>query len=374
MKILFTGGGTGGHIVPLTALVREIKKIHPGEDLKLYYFGPKDDFGTLLLAQEGVKVRVILSGKIRRYFTPKSFLLNTIDILIKIPIGLIQAFFSVFFLAPDLIFSKGGYGSFTTVLAGWIFQVPIFLHESDQAPGFTNKVLSKFSVEIFASFPKTEYFRLNKLIITGNPVRRELTEGTPKEAQRIFKLTNEKPLILIIGGSQGAQRISDIILQILNEILVHFEILHQCGQKNFKNMEEERNAVLSQEMNKYYHMVPFLNEEELADAYSVADIIVSRAGSGIIFEIANVAKPSILIPLPESAQNHQAKNAYTYAETGACVVMEEENLTPHFFLEKLKYLIARPKELQKMSMAARDFARPHAGKIVAEYILDYLKG
>jgi UDP-N-acetylglucosamine--N-acetylmuramyl-(pentapeptide) pyrophosphoryl-undecaprenol N-acetylglucosamine transferase len=373
MKILFTGGGTGGHIFPIIAISREMKRIYPNEeDLQLFYLGPKDDFGSLLLAQEGIKVKTIMAGKIRRYFTLSSLFLNFIDICFKIPISLIQAFFQIFFLAPDLIFSKGGYGSFPVVISGWILDVPIFIHESDISPGFANKFLAKLSLEIFVSFPRTEYFPPKKMILVGNPIRREILEGSREEAKEIFSLSGQKPVILILGGSQGAQRINDVILEILPEILRDFELIHQTGEKNFKEVEAEARVVLPENLRKYYHIFPFLKEREIKHAYKISDLIVARAGSGTIFEISAVGKPSILIPLPEAAQNHQLKNAYFFAGQGATVVIEEGNFTPRFFLEKVRYLLSRPELLKEMAEKALQFSRPRAAKIIAEYIVDYL--
>lgn len=373
MKILFAGGGTGGHIFPIIAVAREMKRIwleiaQTPEDLELFYLGPKNKFYSILLAQEGIKVKSVLSGKLRRYFSFQNFL----DIFFRIPIGVCQAFFYMLFLAPDLIFSKGGYGSFPAVFCGWLFQVPIFLHESDIIPGLANRILSRFSLEIFTSFPKTEYFPPSKMIQVGNPIRKEIAGGSRLEAAKIFELKYEKPIILILGGSQGAQRINDMILGILPELLRNFELIHQCGEKNFKEVGAEAEVVMAPETKKNFHLFPFLDEKDLKHAYSAAELIVSRAGSGSVFEISAIGKPSILIPLPEAAQNHQVKNAYSYAENGACLVMEEANLIPHFFLEKLKYLFNHPSELEKMSQAAAEFSCPKTSSVVAEYLLTFL--
>lgn len=373
MKILFTGGGSGGHIFPIIAIVREIRRIYPKKDLQFFYIGPRDDLAVILLSQEGIKVKTILAGKLRRYLNIESFFQNLIDIFFKIPIGSFQAFFYIFFLAPDLIFSKGGYGSIPAVISGWILQAPIFLHESDISPGLANRILSRFSFKILVSFPKTEYFPPKKMIPVGNPIRREILEGSKEEARKLFKLTGEKPIILIFGGSQGAQRINDLVLQILPEILKKFEILHQCGEKNFQEVEAEANVTITENFKKYYHLFSFLKEEELKQAYGAGDLIISRAGSGSIFEIAGLGKASILIPLPEAAQKHQLKNAYAYAQSGASLVIEETNLTPNFFLEKLNYLFSHPEELEKMAKLAKKFSKIQAAKIIAEYIIEYLK-
>jgi UDP-N-acetylglucosamine--N-acetylmuramyl-(pentapeptide) pyrophosphoryl-undecaprenol N-acetylglucosamine transferase len=368
VKIIFTGGGTGGHIFPIVAVARELRRIHPGEDLELFYYGPKDNFASTVLSQEGIKIKIIPGGKLRRYFSFSNF----IDIVFRIPWGIFKAFWSLFFLAPDIIFSKGGYGSLPTVVAGKSLGIPIFLHESDVSPGLANRFLSRFALEVFTSFPRTEYFSPRKMTLVGNPIRRELLEGSIKEAQEDLKLTGEKPIVLVFGGSQGAQKINDALFSILKDFLEYFEIIHQCGSKNYESAKQLIMATTDLEIRRYYHLFPFLKEGELRQAYQAADIVVSRAGSGSIFEIAALGKPSILIPLSGSAQNHQQKNAYTYAATGATIVIEEGNLSPRFFLERLKFLASSPVSLNEMSQKALSFARPRAAYIMASYLLDYL--
>jgi len=367
MKILFTGGGTGGHIFPIIAVIRELKK----EKLDLFYIGPKDEISQIFLSKEGVKIKTILTGKLRRYFDFKTFFQNIIDIF-KFPIGFLQAFFYIFFLKPDLILSKGGYGSLSPTLAGFLLKKPIFLHESDIISGQANRLLAKFSLKIFVSFLETEGLPADKIILAGNPIRRELLSGSKERAKEIFNLTGEKPIILIFGGSQGSQRINHLIFQILPEILMEFELIHQLGSQNFKEFKNSTELKLNNfpELKKYYHPFPFLDEEKLRDAYSVCDLIISRAGSGSIFEISAIGKPSILIPLQESAQNHQLKNAQSYAKNGACLVLEEKDLISLILLEKLKKLMAEFQELEKMEKSAKEFARPEAGKLIAQYILN----
>jgi len=372
MKILFTGGGTGGHTFPIIAIIRELRRIYPEKDLQLLYVGPEDEWSSYIL-KEGIEVKTIFAGKIRRYFTIGALFKNIIDILFKIPLGILQAFFHIFFWAPDLIFSKGGYGSLPVALSGWILQVPIFLHESDKTPGLANRILGKLSLEVFTSFPETEYFSQDKIILVGNPIRKKLLEGSLREAREYFKIMSGKPVILVLGGSQGAQRINEVILQLLPNILGSFEIIHQTGKKNFEQTKKEANVMTPKKLEQFYHPFPFLEEKELILAYLAANLVVGRAGSGTIFQIAALGKASVLIPLPEAAQNHQLKNAYAFAKNGAAIVIEESNFTPGFFFEKLKSLLSRPQELERMAQRAREFAKPRAARIIAEYILGYLK-
>jgi len=372
-KIIFTGGGTGGHVFPIVAIAREIKKNFPDEKIKMYYVGAKDDFSSVFLPQEGIKTIFVLSGKARRYLTFGSFFQNIFDVFVKIPLGFLQSFFFLFFLMPDVIFSKGGYGSVGTVIAGSIMAIPVVMHESDIAPGLANKICSNFSSKIFVSFPpkETEYFPFKKMIYSGNPVREDLTQGSREEAAEIFGLHSDKPIILILGGSQGSERINEAVMAILPNMIADFEVIHQSGDKNIKQMKEESEAFLTPKAKEYYHLYPFLAETQLKYAYAAADFIVARSGAGLIFEIAAVGKPSLLVPLLESAQNHQLKNAYNFAKAGACIVLEEGNMTPHFFLEKIKdNFLSGQTEI--MAQKAKEFARPDAANQIANFLLGYL--
>lgn len=369
MKILFTGGGTAGHIYPLIAIVREIKKGSKSQNIQFYFIGPKDNFSRALLEKEGFIVKTIFSGKMRRYFSFE----NIIDCF-KFPLGVLQAFFYIFVISPDLIFSKGGYGSLPAVIAGKIFSTPIFLHESDAVPGLANRIAGKLALEIFTAFPveKTASFPANKMVCVGNPVRNDVFSGMATKSNELFKITGGKPIILIIGGSQGAQFINERIISVLSELLENFEVIHQTGENNFEQTVREADLMMHSGQKEYYHPFGFLNESELQFAYNKADIIISRAGAGSIFEIALAGKPSILVPLASSAQNHQLKNAYAYSEKGAAIVMEEENFTPRFLIERLKSLFNSPVKLRDMSQKAKEFSKPDAANVIAYYIMAYL--
>ena len=373
-KIIFTGGGTGGHVFPLVSIIREIKKTLPENLLEMHYIGPKEDIARDYIEKEGVNVKYIYAGKLRRYFTALSFLQNITDILFKVPLGILQSSFYIFKESPDLVFSKGGYGSLPAVISAYIFRVPIFFHESDIAPGMTNRILQKLAVEVFTSFQDTENVDKQKMINVGNPIREGVTGGSKEKGIEMFSLSREKPVILVIGGSQGSERINDLILSMLVDMLEHFEVIHQCGVGNIKKVSNEADAIIaSKEKRKYYHVYSFFTEREIKEAYAVADLVISRAGSGSIFEISANKKPSILLPLPEAAQNHQLKNAYYYAESGRAIVLEENNLTPHFFLEKVKQLFSPVEQLRVMGERAGEFYQPKSAKIIAAYIKEYLR-
>lgn len=384
MKILFTGGGTGGHVYPLVAIAREIRRLYPkttqGVPLEFYYLGPKDDFSLILLSQEDFIIKTIISGKIRRYFSWQNF----VDILFKIPFGVIQSFFQLLAIRPDLVFSKGGSGSISVTSCARILRIPVFIHESDVVPGLSNQTTAKWAKKIFISFPKTEYFNPEKTTLTGNPIRKEILDGDKEKAAEIFNLTLSKPIFLVMGGSQGAETINDFILLILSNLLKNYEVIHVTGPQNIKGVTAEAQVAMAPEvpsgsysdLDKYYHPVGFLDENKIKHAYKAADLIISRSGSGSIFEIAAVGKPSILIPLPSAAADHQSKNAYAYADTGASMVIEQENLTPNFFMQNVQLLFLNDQKggakLEQMSQAALDFAKPLAARAIAREILEFL--
>src|SRR3989344_2876251 len=363
-KVLFTGGGTGGHIMPIIAIARELKKLHSKH--VLYYIGPKDKLTSDLLEGEGFKIQPIVCGKIRRYFS----ILNIVDILFKIPFSFLQSFFLLLFIRPQLVFSKGGTGSLPVTYWARLFRKPVFIHESDVVPGLSNKITSKWAKRIFVSFEKTEYFNKNQTTLVGNPIRKDLLKGTAKDAKNILNLNSKKPVILVLGGSQGSESINEFILLILNKLLEDYELIHVSGSKNYKKASIQSKIVIrDKEMGKYYHLYEFLNEVELKNAYVVSNIIISRAGSGSIFEIAASGKPSILIPLPGAASNHQSKNAYEYQESGATIVIEQDNLSPGFFKEEIHNILSQYKKMEK---AALKFAKPDAAENIAKEIISYL--
>ena len=377
MRILFAGGGTGGHIYPILAVTEELQKaaINGKIDLDLRYFSDPERYNFLLVSN-GILVSKIFSAKLRRYFDIR----NLFDIPLFF-ISVIQSFWKVFWFMPDVLFSKGGPGSLPVVLACWFYRVPIIIHESDSAPGLANLMASKFADRIAVSFnSSTEFFiaknsKLSeKIALTGNPTRKSLTDSALEQeaAKQIFSFDSKKPLILIIGGSQGSTKINDFMLNASLELMeADIQVLHQTGVNNFDDAKKELKFILENYTEKEmarYKIVPYF-EKDLQDAYAAADIIISRAGSGSIFEIAAFGKPSILIPLQKSAQNHQIQNAYEYAGSGAAIVVEEANLMPNIIISQIKKIVSDPEKFKKMSEAAKNFSKPEAAKIISEEII-----
>lgn len=368
MRVLFTGGGTGGHFFPVIAIARELKRIAEENlilDLELYYLGP-DNFGEEYLKAEDIVLIPVVSGKIRRYFSGHNFL----DIF-KIMVGAIQALWNFFLVMPDMVFSKGGYGALPAVVAAVIFRIPLFIHESDAVPGQVNRFSARFARRIGIAFESAaSFFPADKTALVGVPIRKRVWGGVSAESARIaFGISPGQATIGFIGASQGSRKLNETVLGVLKELTEEFEILHQCGEKNFQDVRAESDVILERGRRECYHPFGFMDEKRLAELYQASDLIVSRAGASSIFEIAACNKPSILVPLSGSAQDHQRKNAYEYAANGSAVVMEEENLTPHILLTEIKKLMADQPLLKKMAEAAQKFAKVGAADVIAREIL-----
>ena len=367
MRILFTGGGTGCHIFPIVAVKRALEISLRGKKYKFLYVGP-NGFAKEVFQKENIKCKFILAGKLRRYFSLQNF----IDLL-KMPLGLIQSFWHVFWFMPDVIFSKGGYGSASIVFIGWLYRIPLIIHESDSVPGLANRLLALFAKKIIISFANTKkYFSPEKTVLLGHPVRKELTQGSKEEGRKLFELSSEKPIVLVMGGSQGAQRINEIAINTLPRLLEKCEIIHISGKRDHKQIKASSDKILEKLdslKKKQYRLYPFLEEEKLRHAYAVSDIIVSRAGAGGIFEIAATGKPSLLIPLSTAASNHQTKNAWALARTGGTIALEEKNITMNMFLNAVFELIDNPKKAKEIGEKAKAFYNPSTNHKIAEEII-----
>jgi len=394
IRLVLTGGGSGGHTFPLIAVAREFKKIAQEKNFlyEIIYIGPNDFTLPYILKEEGITIKTITTGKLNRQGDSSGRLSGFINFfvnLFKTLGGIFQSLYYLFILMPDAIFSKGGYGAFPVIFWGVIFFIPTYTHESDAVPGLVNHLVGRFCRKIFISFDYTKkYFPLNKSLLTGNPVRLDLFsgEGESYNAQNIkelLKLSSDRPVITVIGGSQGSSHINDFILDILPRVINKVEVIHQTGKNNYQKVVREAAVVFQEivrdkEFEKYYHPVPFFEETKtpnissLKDIYLVSDLIIARAGSGLIFEIAASKKPSILIPLPWASRGHQKRNAYEYARNGAAIVVEENNLKTNIFSDLILQVLFDEKKKKAMSSAAFQFAKLNAAQDIAKEIVNQL--
>jgi UDP-N-acetylglucosamine--N-acetylmuramyl-(pentapeptide) pyrophosphoryl-undecaprenol N-acetylglucosamine transferase len=368
MKILFTGGGSGGHFYPIIAISQQIHAVCSERKLiepEMHFFAPSP-YNEKLLFDNKIYFQKVSAGKIRRYFSP----LNIID-WFKTGIGIISAMWKVFWLYPDVIFSKGGYGSFPVVLAGKILGIPIIIHESDSVPGKVNAWAGKFADKIAVSYPEAaKEFPEGKVAWTGNPVRREIGLVSRQGAKEYLNLEENVPVIFAIGGSQGSKIINDVILDSLKKLLPNFQIIHQVGEKNYAAVKETSDVLIMDDPNKSrYKSFKYMDDLAMRMTAGAADLVITRAGS-TLFEISIWGLPSIVIPITESNGNHQRKNAYTYARSGAGTVIEEANLSDDILIAEINRIMDNKDTYDSMVKSANEFAKPEAAKTIAEAIID----
>ncbi|MFA5888822.1 MAG: UDP-N-acetylglucosamine--N-acetylmuramyl-(pentapeptide) pyrophosphoryl-undecaprenol N-acetylglucosamine transferase [Candidatus Paceibacterota bacterium] len=371
MKLLFTGGGTGGHFYPIIAIVEEINQMVKENHLlqpQIYYMST-EPYNENLLFQNNISFEAVNSGKIRRNLSPLNIFLNFID-LFKIFFGSLGALWRVFVIYPDVVFGKGGYASFPALFAARILRIPVIIHESDSTPGKVNAWAGKFARRIAISYPEAiKFFKKEKVAYTGNPIRKEVQEPLTVGAFKILELTEGIPTIFVIGGSTGSVFINEVLMDALPELIKKYQIVHQTGRKNIKIIEETRDVVLQgNPLKNRYKPFDYLNTLNLRAAAGVANLIVSRAGS-TIFEIASWGKPSIIIPIPEPTSHDQRTNAYSYARSGAAIVIEEKNLAGSLLVSEIDRILETPGEKEKMEKCAQEFARRDSAKLIAQEIL-----
>lgn len=369
-RIVLTGGGTGGHVFPLIAVAEALRGQY--DDVEFLYIGTKSQMGDVAesaMKEEGIETKNISTGKMRRYFSFQYF----ID-FIRIPFGVIQSMIHLFTFMPNAVFSKGGYAAFPVVIAAWIYRIPVMTHDSDSVPGWANRVCGKFSRYVAISFPKSEkYFLKRKTVLTGNPIRSSIVNGNRERGYERWGFTESRPTLMVFGGSQGARAINDALIKILPEISKIVQILHVTGRDNYNRAVKLAAESGFKSGRHRYFAVPFLDREEMADAYAAADIIVSRSGANSITEIAATKNVAIFVPIARSANNHQYMNAYEMAKVGGALVMEESNLGEHLFIEKLEELIRSRTLRTQFQENIQKFYHPDAAEKIATGIVKMIE-
>jgi UDP-N-acetylglucosamine--N-acetylmuramyl-(pentapeptide) pyrophosphoryl-undecaprenol N-acetylglucosamine transferase len=367
MKILLTGGGTGGHFYPLIAVAEKINKIADRDrivGLKLYYMSDSE-YDKAALFENSISYIEVTSGKNRLYSSAKNF-----SDMFKVALGCISATFKLFAIYPDVVFSKGGYASVPALFAARLLRIPVIIHDSDSVPGRVSLWSAKFAKGIAISYPEAvEYFPKDKTVYTGQPIRDEILKKATEGAHEYWKLDPGTPTVFITGGSSGAQNINNTVLDALPELLNKYQIIHQVGTNNVKETEERVSVILNKhEYKDRYKAVGYMTPLMVKMAAGAATVIISRAGS-TIFEIAGWGVPSIIIPIPQTISRDQTHNAFNYARSGACDVIEEANFTPSILSAAIDKICDNPTRAQAMSQNALKFAQPEAAEKIAGEIV-----
>lgn len=302
--IVFTGGGTGGHVYPALAVIEILK----AEGYKVSWIGSKKGIEYKIINKLGIDFYSIPSGKLRRYFSLKNF----IDIF-KISIGFLSSIILLIKLKPDLIFSKGGYVTVPPIIAAKIVKIKSITHESDFDPGLATRINSKFVDRILVPYNETKNLisakYRDRVVVTGNPVRKEFFNPNREKGLEAIGLTDDRPIILVLGGSLGAKQINDLILSDIDYLSSKYNIYHQMGERNFVESK-----------NRHYISTPFITDN-MADIIKAADIVISRSGAGAIWEFITVGTPSLLIPLSAGSRGDQLRNAEYFRKKGTSLVL-----------------------------------------------------
>ena len=338
--ILLTGGGTAGHVTPNIALIPSLKDL--GYDIQ--YVGSYEGIEKSLMEDIGIPYHAISSGKLRRYFSLRNF-----TDPFRVLKGFSQANKLIRKLRPDVVFSKGGFVSVPVVIAAGRNHVPVIIHESDMTPGLANKLCFRSARKICCNFPETvPLLPADKAVLSGSPIRKELLSGNTDAGRSFTGFTDDKPVIMVIGGSLGAANVNTAIRNILPRLLEKYNVIHLTGKGK---------ADASLNDTKGYRQYEYI-KDELKDLFALSDIVISRAGANAICELLALKKPNILIPLPSgSSRGDQLLNAESFKKQGYSMVLTEDKLTDELLLNMIDELYNdRDKYINAMSASTQNDA------------------
>lgn len=379
MRILVTGGGTGGHVSPALATIRELINLSQQENSTwqpvFRYIGSKRGVEKRLAQEAGLEFVGVETGKLRRYFSRENFT----DAL-RIPVGVVQSLWHVWKFRPQVVLSTGGYVCVPPVVAAWVLRVPVITHEQTVQIGLANRIASRFATRIALSFegavdelPK----RLrSKAFVTGNPVRPEIFVGDKAKAIAFCGFSeedNELPTVYATGGAQGARIINRAIEEKLPDLLQICRIIHQCGQQpagdeqDFDRLQA-RAEKLPPELRRRYFLTRFVGAE-IGDIFALTDLVVSRSGAGTVTEVSALGKPAVFVPLVPTGGDEQTKNARRSERAGAAAIITQAELSGASLYRELSRLLPDRTKLTAMGQAALTLARPNAAHDLAQAVL-----
>lgn len=367
LRIIIAGGGTGGHLFPGIAIARELKK--RCEKVHILFIVGRRKMERDIILKAGFEIRSIdVEGMLGKD------LLQMIRAFFKIVISSIQSLFIMRDFKPHLTVGVGGYTSGPVCLIGWILRIPTAIHEQNSIPGITNRILAPLVKKVFISFEESKmYFKKGKLFLSGNPIRDELMnpEIFPRKISKsIDETIKQRFVILVMGGSQGAKAINKAVLSALRKLkeggFLPF-VIHQTGSQDLKEVIAD------------YHTLGIDGEvtafiEDMAAAYTRADLVICRAGATTIAELAALGKPSILVPYPYATHKHQDVNARALAAHGGADIILQRDLNGNNLAEKIRMYMEKPDALKQMSLFALKAGRPQAKEIIVEQLMELIRG
>ncbi|MBS4172702.1 undecaprenyldiphospho-muramoylpentapeptide beta-N-acetylglucosaminyltransferase [Bacillus sp. FJAT-49736] len=318
--IVFTGGGSAGHVTPNIALINEIRP-----EWDIYYIGSKKGIEKELIQKINVPYYGISSGKLRRYIDVE----NVKDVF-RVMKGCVEARKILKKIKPNLVFSKGGFVSVPVILAAKSLKIPVFIHESDITPGLANKISQRFSTKIYTSFEETiKFFPKQKTTAIGSPIRKEILKGSAENGRSLLGFNKETPILTIMGGSLGAKKINEAVRSSLKELTVNYQIVHLCGKNN---VDKSFSNISGYKQFEYVH-------EELSDILQATDLVITRGGSNAIFEFLALKIPMLIIPLSlKQSRGDQILNAKAFEEKGYSLTLQEDELNEETLVKSINKL------------------------------------
>jgi UDP-N-acetylglucosamine--N-acetylmuramyl-(pentapeptide) pyrophosphoryl-undecaprenol N-acetylglucosamine transferase len=361
MRIGLVGGGSGGHFYPLIAVADELNRTE--KKPKLYYFGPSP-YNVDELENYRIEYIYCPAGKLRRYLSIQNFF----D-LFRTFAGLFIAVWKLYKIYPDVIFSKGSYTAVPILIAAKLLKIPVVIHESDTTPGKANDMAKKFAQYIAISYDEAAtFFPAEKTALTGIPLRTELKQLLD-DPFAVVNIPKDKPLIYVTGGSQGAERINDIVLRSLLELLPHYRIFHQTGPQMSNIQSTAQSLLQGTDLASDYYLAESIPVQTVSALMQAASLVITRAGSTTLFELAYFGTPAVIIPIPEDVSRDQRTNAYTYARGGGASVIEEHNLTTNLLTSEIRTIIDDQQKHDAMSAAAKASFIPDAAQKIATVLI-----
>lgn len=372
MRVLISGGGTGGHIYPALAVATQLRTQYAAEILVL---GSDDGLETEIVPAAGFRLATVRAGKLRRYIS-----WQTVVGVVRVPLGLVQAINIVRGFRPHAAFSSGGYVAVPAGLAARLNGVPLLMHQQDVPPNLSNRLVAPLAMRISVAFADSlAYFPARKTLQLGNPVRQAVLDArqvSPQEARSTLGFESGEPLLLVTGGSQGARHLNQVVCQALPDLLAHTQVLQISGKDLYDETRELAQQALAgrgEASRKRYRLVAYL-DAEMPLALQGADLVLCRSGASTLSELAALGKASILVPLPPTiGSSPQEANADMFGRKGAAEVIKDSDLKPQLLVERVKSIIASTTLLVSMASAASAFAKPQATREIAAEIIKIAK-
>lgn len=373
IRVVVTGGGTGGHTYPALTTIRTLRDrlALAGTEPELLWVGVSHGLEAKIAKQEGIPFKAITTGKLRRSPNLNELWRNITDAF-RIPLGVLQAIMIVVRTRPAVVLSTGGYVSVPIGIAAWLTRRPLVMHEQILTLGLANRILAMIATQVLLSHESSvDHLPARakaRAVVTGNPIRPEILRGDRNRALEAYRLDPRLPLLYVTGGAQGAVQVNNLIAEILPDLLAGCQVLHQCGEYSFDRMRQLA-AGLPEHLRARYRVVDYVHDE-MPDVLAAADIVVARSGAGTVAELTALGKACVFIPLIPTGGDEQRRTARHLAEAGAARMLAGPDATPDRLREEIMMLLNHPDRRQQLADTARQYGRPDAAAAVATALID----